>query len=123
VGGASPVDWSSGLDGDRARRPRTTPPEQLRFDAALAVPGPFAPEGRIGHQFLRGGHFAVTTHAGLYQTLPAAYAAIFPRIMALSNYQAVGLPVIETYHTAKVSVRYQINHTDICLPVLPRDLE
>jgi DNA gyrase inhibitor GyrI len=43
--------------------PVTTPPEQLRFDAALAVSGPFAPEGRIGHQFLRGGHFAITTHA------------------------------------------------------------
>jgi len=58
--------------------PVATPPEQLRFDAALAVPGPFAPEGRIGHQFLPGGHFAITIHAGPYKTLPAAYAAIFP---------------------------------------------
>ena len=101
--------------------PITTPPEQLRFDAALTVPGPFAPEGRIGHQFLPGGHFAITTHAGPYETLHSAYAAIFPRVMALPNYQVIGLPAIEMYHTAKVSVRYQINHTDICLPVVPRE--
>jgi AraC family transcriptional regulator len=99
--------------------PISTPPEQLRFDAALVVPGPFAPEGRIGHQLLPGGHFAITTHVGPYDTLPAAYAAIFPRVMALPKYQIVGLPAVEIYHTAKVNVRYQLNHTDICLPVAP----
>ena len=99
--------------------PFTTPPERLRFDAALVVPGPFAPEGRIGYQFLEGGHFAVTTHAGSYETLPAAYAAIFPRVMGLAGYQFVGLPVVEIYHSARVNVRYQLNHTDICLPVAP----
>lgn len=98
--------------------PVTTPPKQLRFDAALVVPGPFAPVGRIGYQFLPGGTFAVTTHAGSYDTLPAAYAAIFPRVMALAGYQFVGLPVVEIYHTARVNVRYQLNHTDICLPVV-----
>jgi AraC family transcriptional regulator len=100
--------------------PGTTPPEQLRFDAALAVPGPFAPEGRIGYQLLAGRHFAVTTHAGSYETLPAAYAAIFPRVMTLSGYQFAGLPVVEIYHTTRVNVRHQLNHTDICLPVTPR---
>lgn len=99
--------------------PVTTAPELLRFDAALVVPGPFAPEGRIGYQFLAGGHFAVTTHAGSYETLPAAYAAIFPRVMALAGYQFVGLPVVEIYHTARVNVLYHLNHTDICLPVAP----
>jgi AraC family transcriptional regulator len=102
--------------------PVTTPPEQLRFDAALVVPGPFAPEGRIGYQLLPGGPFAVTTHAGSYDTLPAAYAAIFPRVMALPGHQFAGLPVVEIYHTAKVNVRYQLNHTDICLPVVPTGL-
>lgn len=97
--------------------PFTTPPEQLRFDAALVVPGPFAPEGQIGYQLLAGGDFAVTTHAGSYDTLPAAYAAIFPRVMALAGYQFAGVPVVEIYHTAKVNVRYQLNHTDLCLPV------
>jgi AraC family transcriptional regulator len=98
--------------------PGTTPPERLRFDAALVVPGPFAPEGRIAHQLLPGGPFAVTSHAGPYDTLPAAYAAIFPRLPKLPGYQLVGLPAVEIYHTTRVNVRYRLNHTDLCLPVV-----
>ena len=100
--------------------PGTTPPERLRFDAALVVPESFAPEGEIGYQLLPGGPFAVTTHAGPYQTLPAAYGAIFPRLFALPGYQLVGLPAVEIYHTTRVNVRYRLNHTDLCLPVVAR---
>jgi AraC family transcriptional regulator len=100
--------------------PGTTPPERLRFDAALVVPGPFASEGNVGHQLLPGGPFAVTTHVGPYETLPAAYGAIFPRLLALPGYQLVGLPAVEIYHTTRVNVRHRLNHTDVCLPVSPR---
>ena len=98
--------------------PGTTPPERLRFDAALVVPGPFAFEGKIGHQVLAAGLFAVTTHVGPYETLPAAYGAIFPRLLALPGYQLVGLPAVEIYHTTRVDVRHRLNHTDLCLPVV-----
>lgn len=100
--------------------PGTTPARQLRFDAALVVPGPFAAEGRIGYQRFAGGSFAVTTHVGPYDTLPAAYAAIFPRVLALPGYQVVGLPAVEIYNTTRVNVRYRMNHTDLCLPVVSR---
>jgi AraC family transcriptional regulator len=99
--------------------PGTTPAERLRFDAALVVPGPFAPEGDIAYQLLSGGPFAVTTHAGGYDTLPAAYATIFPRLLALRGYRWVGLPAVEIYHTTRVNTRYRLNHTDLCLPVEP----
>jgi AraC family transcriptional regulator len=98
--------------------PGTTPPERLRFDAALVVPGPFASEGKIGHQVLSGGPFAVTTHVGPYETLPAAYGAIFQRLLTLPGYQLVGLPAVEIYHTTRVNVRHHLNHTDLCLPVV-----
>lgn len=97
--------------------PISTPPDKLRFDAALVVPGPFAPEGRVGYQLLPGGHFAVTTHVGPYDTLPVAYSAIFPRLVNLPGFQIVGLPAVEIYHTTRVKVKYDLNHTDICLPV------
>jgi AraC family transcriptional regulator len=97
--------------------PGTTPAEQLRFDAALVVPGPFAPEGEIAYQLLAGGRFAVTTHAGPYETLPAAYAAIFPRLLSLRGYRLIGLPAVEIYQATRVNVRYRLNHTDLCLPV------
>ena len=97
--------------------PGTTPAGRLRFDAALVVPEPFAPEGEIAYQRFSGGPFAVTTHAGPYDTLPRAYAAIFPRLLALCGYRLIGLPAVEIYHTTRVNVRYRLNHTDLCLPV------
>jgi AraC family transcriptional regulator len=97
--------------------PGITPPEQLRFDAALVVSDPFVAEAKIGHQVLPGGPFAVTTHVGPYETLPAAYGTIFPRLRALPGYQLVGLPAVEIYHTTRVNVQYRLNHTDLCLPV------
>ena len=100
--------------------PGTTPPERLRFDAALVVPGSFDSDGKVGHQILSGGPFAVTTHVGPYETLPAAYSAIFPRLLALRGYQLVGLPAVEIYHTTRVNVRHRLNHTDLCLPMVPR---
>jgi AraC family transcriptional regulator len=97
--------------------PIVTPPEQLRFDAALVVPGPFEPSGLVGCQQLAGGPHAVTTHVGPYATLGAAYAQIFPRLAAFREYDLVGLPALEIYHAARISVRFALNHTDICLPM------
>jgi hypothetical protein len=59
----------------------------------------------------------VTTHAGPFVTLPAAYAAIFPRVTQLPQHQLIGLPAVEIYQTARVNARLQLNVTDICLPV------
>jgi AraC family transcriptional regulator len=100
--------------------PIATPPELLRFDAALVVPEPFVAEGRIGYQMLPGGEFAVTTHAGSFDTLSSAYDAIFPRIMTLPDYRFMGLPAIEIYRSAKVQASLPENQTDIYLPVTPR---
>jgi DNA gyrase inhibitor GyrI len=65
-----------------------------------------------------GGEFAVTTHAGPFVTLPAAYEAIFPRVTQLPKHQLIGLPAVEIYQTARVNARLQLNVTDICLPVV-----
>ena len=97
--------------------PITTPPNQLRFDAALVVPEPFEPSGSVGYQLLAGGPHAVTTHVGSYETLGAAYAKIFPRLSTFKEYDLVALPALEVYHTARISVRFAMNHTDICLPM------
>ena len=97
--------------------PGATPPDKLRFDAALVVPGPFEPDGLIGYQLLPGGTHAVTTHVGPYETLGAAYATIFPRLAAFKDYLPLGLPAVEVYHTARINVRFALNHTDLCLPM------
>lgn len=97
--------------------PATTAPAQLRFDAALRVEAPFAGDGRIACQKFEGGAFAMTEHAGSYDTLPAAYRAIFARCLKLAGYQLVGLPVLEVYHTTRVDTRHAMNHTSVYLRV------
>ncbi len=100
--------------------PTTTTPDRLRFDAALVVPGPITPCGRIGHQVLAGGDFAVTKHSGPLATLADAYAEILPRVLALPRHRLVGLPAVEIYHTPGVNLAQPLHHTDICLPVSRR---
>ena len=97
--------------------PGTTAPALLRFDAARVVAQPFVSTGRIGCQQIPGGSYAVTTHVGPYSTLPEAYGAVFARAMALKGFRLIGLPTVEVYHTARVSVGMALNHTDICLAV------
>jgi AraC family transcriptional regulator len=97
--------------------PGTTPPERLRFDAAIRVPGRFASDGRIAHQVLRAGDYATAQHVGPYATLPMAYQALFPQLMQLRGYQLVGLPALEIYHTTRIKPAYELNHTGIYLPV------
>ena len=49
---------------------------------------------------------------------PKGYVTrIFPCLAAFKEYNTVGLPALEVYHAAKISVRFALNHTDICLPM------
>lgn len=100
--------------------PGTTPPERLRFDAALVVPDAITAEGRIAHQVLPEGEFAVTTHVGPHRSLPEAYAAIFARVIALEKHTLIGLPAVEIYRTVRVSAGMRVHETEICLPVQRR---
>lgn len=59
----------------------------------------------------------MTTHAGPYETLGAAYATILQRLTNFKGYIPVGLPAVEVYHAARINVRLELNHTDICLPM------
>ncbi len=97
--------------------PGTTPPERLRFDAAIRVPRRFASDGRIAHQVLPASDYATVEHVGPYATLPMAYQALFPQLMRLNGYQVVGLPAIEIYHTTRIEPAYDLNHTGLYLPV------
>ena len=97
--------------------PGVTPPDRLRFDAAIVVPEPFSPEGVVGHQVLDSAEFAMTTHVGHYRTLPKAYATIVQRVAQLKKFRLEGLPAIEVYRTTRVDASHEMNHTEIHLPV------
>lgn len=100
--------------------PGVTPPDKLRFDAAVVVPEAFAADRSIGHQVLGPAEFAVTTHTGHYRTLPQAYGTIVNRVGRLKGYCLGGLPSIEVYRTTRVDAAHEMNHTEIYLPVSRR---
>lgn len=101
--------------------PGATAPEQLRFDAALVVGAPFdEPDDGVVHRILPGGDFALTTAVGPYAALPDAYATILGRLLAHPQWRPIGLPAVEVYHTQRVAVGAELNHTDICLPIETR---
>jgi AraC family transcriptional regulator len=97
--------------------PGITPPERLRFDAAIVVPAPFSAEGEIGHQVLVPREFAVTTHAGHYRTLAKAYERIVRQIVQLKGFGIEAPSAIEVYRTTRVDAQHEMNYTEIYIPV------
>jgi AraC family transcriptional regulator len=101
--------------------PTLTAPDKLRFDACLSVPAPFDPVDDIGCQMLAGGCYATATYVGPYgPDLYQAYAAIFTHIHNHPDYLLVGLPAVEIYRTTHINPEYELNHTEIYLPILKK---
>lgn len=100
--------------------PVSTPPDKLRFDAALMLSGPVKAEGRVGYQVLPAGAYAVTTYVGPMDRLSSAYADIFPRVTAIAGYNLIGLPAVEIYHSGALSGAPGVFQADLCLPVVRR---
>ena len=97
--------------------PGITAPENLRFDAAIGVPaGTRAGPGRVRIGWLPAFRCAVTTHVGSYATLPEAYPRLFAQSLAAAP-GLLGLPVIEIYDDATVSIERSISRTEIHLPI------
>jgi AraC family transcriptional regulator len=97
--------------------PGITPPEHLRFDAAIRVPLEFRSERVVGHQRLAGGLFAFTTSVGPFDSLPVAYGTIFKRILADQTLACDGVPCLEFYRVNRVVADLAIVHTEIGVPV------
>lgn len=76
--------------------------------------------GKLRCEVRAAGTLAITTHVGAYNTLPTAYAHIFPRLMTLRGYRVIGLPAVEIYHNDARFRSSHVSQTDLCLPVTPR---
>jgi AraC family transcriptional regulator len=114
--------WPPVLLGIGHDAPGITAPDALRFDAAIFVEPSVraATQGGIGFQTIPAQTYAVTTHVGPYATLASAYATIFSRLKSLRRYRIVGLPCVEIYRATRVSVKYELNQTEICIPLAER---
>jgi len=100
--------------------PGITRPEQLRFDAAIRVPGEFRSGRRVGHQRFAGGQFAFTTSVGPFTALPAAYKEVFRRVRSDRSLACLGVPCVEFYRVNRVVADLAIVNTEIAVPVRQR---
>jgi AraC family transcriptional regulator len=106
--------WLMGLGHDA---PGITAPDRLRFDACVAVNGPFHGEGHVGCQPLAGGLHAQVTHVGPLDALPAAYAQLADRLERIRAHRPIWLPILEAYHVRRIDDVHALLQTDIHVPL------
>jgi len=77
--------------------PEVTPPDKLRYDACVAAPDGFKPEGDVGVQEVPGGPYVVALHGGPYEKLGETYAALFGQWLPAHDREPAGGPCMEVY--------------------------
>ncbi|WP_260508277.1 GyrI-like domain-containing protein [Cytobacillus firmus] len=103
--------------------PSITPSSLLRFDSCIEVNKSFFSEGEITYQQLGGGQYATLTYVGPYgANMKHAYQKLYQEIHQARNIDFVGLPVIEIYKTTLINPNYQLNQTEIYVPIKVKKL-
>jgi len=77
--------------------PKTTPEENLRYDACILVEENIQPEGEIKIQTIPGGAYAVFTHTGPHEKLKEIYSKIFREWLPTSGKKLRSTPMFEDY--------------------------
>jgi AraC family transcriptional regulator len=80
--------------------PEITPPERLRYDAALVVPDSVTGSGAVAIQEIGGGEYAAAMHRGPYDRLGETYAALCGQWLPASGREARNAPPLEFYRTS-----------------------
>ena len=97
--------------------PEITPPDRLRYDAAIVVRDEIAAEKDIGVQLLGGCKYAVATHCGPYQMIGDTYARTCGEWLPGSGRELQSAPSLEMYLNSPTSTRPEELLTDIYLPL------
>ena len=97
--------------------PEITPPEKLRYDAAVEAPDGIEAEGEVGIQEIAPGDYAVTTHRGPYQTLVQTYARLCGEWLPASGRELKSGPALEFYLNSPENTPPEELLTDIYMPL------
>jgi len=97
--------------------PEVTPPDKLRYDAALEVPETITATSDIGIQLLPGRKYAITLHRGPYETLGTTYSRFCGEWLPLSGREALAAPALEFYLNSPQDTPPAELQTEIYLPV------
>lgn len=98
--------------------PEITPPDRVRYDAALVVPASAAGSGEVAIQDLAGGECAVAVHRGPYERLNETYAALCGQWLPANGREARNAPPLEFYRVSFEQARPEEFLTDIWLPLV-----
>ncbi len=77
--------------------PDVTPPDKVRYEAAVTVSGEVQPEGEFGVVNFPAGSYGVATHKGPYEELGKAYQLLYGGWLPKSGYQLRDVPAFEQY--------------------------
>ncbi len=100
--------------------PEITPPERLRYDAAVPVPAGVAAQGEIGVQDIPAGDYAISTHRGPYDQLKHTYARLCGEWLPTSGREPRDGPSLEFYLNSPDRTRPEDLLTDVCVPLAER---
>ncbi len=98
--------------------PDVTPPEKLRYDAAIVVRQQVEAEGEFGVMELPGGRYAVAVHKGPYDTLGATYQRVYGGWLPKSGEELRDAYPFEEYLNSPQNTRPEDLLTAIHLPLL-----
>lgn len=97
--------------------PDHTPPEQIRYDAAVTVDEDFQAFGELTIREIPGGRYAVTTHEGPHDQLKQTYRELFGNWVPQSGHELADAPCFEVYLNDPGSTDPADLLTDIYLPL------
>jgi AraC family transcriptional regulator len=97
--------------------PEITPPDKLRYDAAITLAAPLQPEGEFGVTELAGGECATLLHKGPYENLSATYRLIFGAWLPASGRELRDAPCFELYLNSPQNARPEELLTLIHVPL------
>ncbi len=97
--------------------PAITPPERIRYDAALTVDASVVAEDHIGVRELAGGDYVVVTHEGPYENLSQTYDFLYGRWLPDSGRELMDAPPFEVYLNHPDSTEPDDLLTDVHVPL------
>jgi AraC family transcriptional regulator len=100
--------------------PEVTPPEKMRYDAAITVSEGTQGEGEVGVQEIGPGEYAVVRHIGPYQKLGETYARLCGEWLPQSGRELADSPPLEFYRNSPFATPPEQLITDIWMPLAPR---
>lgn len=98
--------------------PDITPPDKLRYDAALTLTRPAAPAGEIGIAEIPAGEYATALHSGPHNCLSDSYAELAGKWLPETGRELRDAAAIEFYFNSPQTTPAEELRTEICLPLV-----